>query len=328
MDKTGEKRAPNHGQKAAYVVIVILCLTNLAIFFLWQFYDGKDNYSRKYSYIDISRDFISQENFIVNIQPLREKLNAMTDEFGRNKVSIYIEFLNSGANISINPDVYIWQASLAKIPLAMAVMKKIEEGDWKLENELVLMPNDRNDESGDIDSPLSEYPVGSRFTIAKLLEELLVNSDNTAYYILLRNIHADELNRIVDDLGLEQLYTEDGRISAKEYSRIFRALYTSSFLTREHSQMMLKWLDESPFNDFLAFNLDKNVPFPHKYGEKINLNVYSDSGIVYVADRPFLITVMVQGDTKAAFASERQKAADFMRAVSLEAYNYFFQFNR
>jgi len=38
----------------------------------------------------------------------------------------------------------ILPASLIKVPLAMAVMKKIESGDWNLYNELVLMKEDRD----------------------------------------------------------------------------------------------------------------------------------------------------------------------------------------
>lgn len=276
-----------------------------------------------YPFIDISRNFIPQEHYFVNLQPLREELNAMVDKFGRDSVSLYVEYLNTGANISVNPDRYIWPASLAKIPLAMAVMKKVERGDWKLTNELVLMEGDRNDESGNPEGQLSEYPVGTRFTIKNLLEELLVNSDNTAHYILLRNLHADDLDRIVGELGLDALFTEEGKVSAKEYSRLFRALYTASFLTREDSEMILQWLDTSPFNDFLSKGIPEETPFPHKYGEKITLNAYADSGIVYLANRPYLITVMVQRDEAAPFETERERAAEFIRTVSKAAYDYF-----
>jgi hypothetical protein len=264
-------------------------------------------------------------NFVVNVQPLREKLQAITEEFGNDSVSLYVEYLNTGANISINPEHYLWPASLAKIPLALSVMKKVERGEWKLGNELVLMPGDRNDESGASGEALAEYPIGTRFTIEKLLEELLVNSDNTAHFILYRNMHNDELNRIIEDLGLEALFTEEGRVSAKEYSKLFRALYTSNLLTREHSEMILRWLDSSPFNDFLSRDISPEIPFPHKYGEKVTLNVYADSGIVYLPNRPYLITVIIAGNQGVPIEAERARAAEFMRRVSAEVYAYFSQ---
>jgi beta-lactamase class A len=279
----------------------------------------------QYPRIDPARHLIAQEDYVTTLQPLRETLRRMEDTYPEATVSIYVEFLNTGANISINPDTYIWPASLAKIPLALAVMRKIETGKWKLSNELVLMPGDKNSESGDAVNPLDEYPIGSRFTIETLLKEMLVHSDNTAFYILQRNMHDDEIKQVVDDLGLEALFSPEGRVSAKEYSRLFRALYTASFVTREHSELLLEWLDDATFNDFMTHDIPTSVPFPHKYGEKITLNVYADSGIVYIPNRPYLITVMVQGDEHKPYKEERARAASFMRSVSDEAYAYFTQ---
>lgn len=305
--------------------VALLVLTNLAtagVFLYSSRTSATRPFINPFPLIDPARSFSAQDNFVTNIQPLREEINAMVAQFN-GPVSLYLEYLNTGANISINPDLYLWPASLAKVPLAMAVMKKVEDGEWNLDNELVLMAGDRNEESGDGEKPLYEYPVGTRFTIRTLLQELLVNSDNTAFYILLRNVDADEMGRIVEDLGLEQLFTEEGRVSAKEYSRMMRALYVSSFLNREHSQMILGWLDQSPFNDFLAAPVPPGVPFPHKYGQKININVYTDSGIVYLPDRPYLLTVIVQGDESAPFETEIVRSAEFMQEVSRAAYEYF-----
>jgi hypothetical protein len=279
-----------------------------------------------YPLLDPARSFIAQQNFLVTIQPLREEVRKLSEDFERQengKVSIYIEFLNTGANISVNPENGIFPASLSKLPLAMAVIKKIEQGEWKLTNELVLLDGDRDGRSGALDTSFAEYPIGTRFTIERLLEELLVNSDNTAYQILKRNVHQDDVIQVINDLGLEELFLTDGRMNAKEYSRLFRALYTSSFLTREHSSMLLSWLDASTFDDFLANELTTLVPFPHKYGENIDLHVYSDSGIVYIPNRPYLITVMVEGRKDRPYLENKAVAERFMHSVSEEAYRFF-----
>ncbi|MDQ5938792.1 MAG: beta-lactamase class [Patescibacteria group bacterium] len=304
------------------IVIVFLIISN--IFSIFWFIDAKNDLEiNKYKYIDIARNFIDQEDFIVNLQPIRDKVNQMSKDFGEDKVSIYLEFLNTGANISVNKENYIWPASLTKLPVAMATMKKVEDGEWQLNNELVLMSGDANIDSGNIDSMLAKNPVGTRFTIEHLLKELLTNSDNTAYNILMRNLSADELNQVKNELGIEVLFDESGRMSAKEYSRIFRALYTSSFLKRVNSEMIMSWLDESQFNDFLAKNIDPSIPFPHKYGENLLLNVYADSGIVYLEDRPYMITVMVQGASEQPVAEAKNQATSFMQDISQEVYTYF-----
>lgn len=310
-------------------ILLVLLLNTVWFIFLYQ--SALDAFIQKkaaeYPFIDFSRHFISQDNYIVNIQPLREELRNMSQEFSglEREVSLYLEFLNTGANISINPDNYIWPASLTKVPLAMAVMKKVEDGDWELHNELVLMPGDADTHSGAIENPLADFPVGTRFTIETLLREVLMNSDNTAYYILLRNLHRDDLNKMTLAIGLDALFQKDGKISAKEYSRILRSLYTASFLSRAHSQMILEWLDEATFNSFLTEGVPESVPFPHKYGEDDRTRVYSDSGIVYLPDRPYIISVMVQANPNAPYASEQEAVSVFMEQVSRAAYGYLSQ---
>lgn len=306
------------------VIIVFLLIVNLAMLgYIIYLKKVNPQFDNRYPLIDISRNFISQEHYLTNIQPLREKMKAMSEEFGIDSVSIYIEYLNTGANISINPENYVWPASLTKVPLAMAVVKKIEKGDWEFYNELVLLQGDRDSKSGDSKNPLSEYPIGTRFTIEKLLEELLVKSDNTAYYVLLRNLHQDDLKEVIQAMGLESLFTDEGKVSAKEYSRILRSLYTASFLSRENSERILKWLDDSKFDEFLSRGIEDDIPFPHKYGEHIALNAYSDSGIVYIPNRPYVISVMVQGESEKPYEEERERVASFMGEISREAYEYF-----
>lgn len=320
------KKLPKFSYSNLVAVIVVLIMTNITAI-LWYLYETRPEAIRSienpYPLLDPSRSFIAQEHFLSTINPLRERVREMVDQYEDGDVSVYVEYLNTGANISINPEKYIWPASLTKVPLALAVIKKIENREWEYHSELVLLKGDANRFSGDSKNPLSEYPIGTRFTIEKLLEELLVNSDNTAYFMFLRNLHEDDLRGVVVNLGMDKLFTPEGRISAKEYTRILRALYTASFLNRENSQRVLKWLDKSSFEEFLSSGLPDNIMFSHKFGEDDTLRVYSDSGIVYVKNRPYMIAAMVQGNKDKPHEDEQRRAAAFMRSLSSEVYAFF-----
>lgn len=87
---------------------------------------------------------MEEKNIITTLQPIRLKFRDIIEKNGPNSISLYFEYLNTGANISINPDLRILPASLIKVPLAMAVMKKVERGEWFLSNELVMMKDDRD----------------------------------------------------------------------------------------------------------------------------------------------------------------------------------------
>ncbi|MDD5547406.1 MAG: class A beta-lactamase-related serine hydrolase [Candidatus Pacebacteria bacterium] len=292
------------------LTLTFLVISGVAVGWI-IFGTSKNSASNPYPLIDISRNFIPQNDFIVNIQPLREQLQKIVEDNGKDNISIYFEFLNTGANIQINNELRFYPASLIKIPSVLVTMKKIENGDWNLNNELILFETDKDSRYGE----LYKYPVGSIFTIEKLLKILLIDSDNTAHKILKRNLTDEEFEKLQKGIGLDELFDENYKISAKEYSRLFRSLYTSSFLKREYSQQILSWLTETPFNNFLASGLPKDIIFSHKIGEDNKGNNYLDSGIVYLFNRPYLLTTMIKECNK-------EKAEEIMKNVSRAAYDY------
>lgn len=301
-----EKILP-YGQKLIWFIVAILVITNLtAIFYI--ILSKNKVVSDYYSLLNPARKFFHQKDAIVDIQPLRDELNKIgTDQ----NVSIYFEYLNTGANISVNKDAEFFPASLLKLPVALAAFKKIQNGEWRPENELVLMRSDKDEGFGD----LYKQEIGSRYTIEELINLTLVKSDNTAYRILLRNIDPAEVERVQKGLGIEKLFFDNGDISAKRYSVIFRSLYNSSFLSEEYSQKILAIMAKSEFNDYLSSGLPANTIFSHKIGISTDKGVFLDSGIVYLENRPYLLTVMIRTVNE----SEAKKQ---MKLISSLIYNY------
>lgn len=275
-----------------------------------------ESFHNPYPLIDPARSIVGQEHFFSTIEPLRKDIKEIIARYEKegNRIGVYFEFLNTGANISINQDTRFWPASLSKMPTALTVMKKVEKGEWKLSNELVMFYEDRNDGFG----TLYRKPVGTRLTIEELLKEIIINSDDTAHRILIRNLSAQDFEEMLTALGMEEMYDKDYNITAKEYSRIFRSLYNSSFLSREYSTKLLTWLSETRFNEFLGSGVPAEVPFAHKIGEHDPEVTYLDSGIAYVANRPYLFTVMIQSKDSGG----REKAKAIMKELSEAAYEY------
>lgn len=266
----------------------------------------KKNRPSQYAFLDPARNFYDQKDLIIDFQSLREEMNKL----GENKnISIYFEFLNTGANISVNKDTTFWPASLMKIPIAIAVMKKIEKGEWKLSNELVLMQEDKNEKYG----MLYTAAAGTRFTIEKLLEEMLINSDNTARTIFIRNLEERELDEVTLHLGIEDIFNSDNEIGTKKYSIFWRSLFTSSYLSSEHSQKLIEIMAQSSAKNYLLQGIDQNVLFSHKIG--VYNEIHADSGIVYAARRPYILTVMIK-------ESDQNKAEEMMKNISQKVYTY------
>ena len=293
-------------------LIVVLAATNTwAIFYYAPSLAGKsENYSNdKYNLLNPARKLIKQDDLIVNFQPLRDYLN---DKYETDpNVSVYFEYLPTGASIAIHKDAEFYPASLLKVPVAMAVAKKIEKGEWKWTNELALMSPDKDEHFGD----LYKEKTGATFAIEELVRRSLSDSDNTAHFILIRNLEIEEISDVYNHMGLKQFLSTEGKMSAKQYSVLLRSLYNASYVSENNSQKLLSYLSRSQFNDFLQSGIPADVSFAHKIGIADDTITYLDSGIAYVKSRPYLLTVMVQ-------SKEKTMAKGIMKNISENVYNY------
>lgn len=298
------------------IAVLVFIIAVLFIFGLWVvfYYIPEIAESRKltltnnFELLDPARDLYDKKNLIVDVQPLRNELSAIGED---KNISVYFEFLNTGANISINKDQNFFPASLLKLPLAMTAVKKIEKGDWKWESRLVVMASDKDNRFGN----LYEKPIGTTMTIEELVKEMLSNSDNTAYFMILRNLEPDEFLKTQESLGLRDFFSEDGKISAKNYSVILRALYEASYLNAENSQKLLDFMAKSPFTGYLSSGLPHDIIFAHKIGLNEEESVHLDAGIVYSKARPYFLIAMIN-------TSDKKYAEAKMKEISEKTYNF------
>jgi beta-lactamase class A len=304
-----------------YKIIIYSQWVMFVLLFLTICFTGKYVYSEidhiktnPYPLIDPARQFISQDNYLINIQPLRDYFNQLQKTVGTDNITIYYEQLNSGANISVNKNLRLFPASLPKLPLAIVVARKVEKGDWKWDTQFTADPSDISSDSGSLYKTLGNNPI----TVEKLLEVLLIDSDNTAQNIFLKHVSGADLDGFRSEVGLEDLFDAQGYVSAKEYSRVLRVLYTSSFLERIDSEKILTLLSQSNFHDFLSTGIPDGVTFAHKYGENKLFHVFADSGIVYVTNQPYMLVVMLKG--KDSSDESRQWAVNLMKEISQKAY--------
>ncbi|HAS00251.1 MAG: beta-lactamase [Candidatus Moranbacteria bacterium GW2011_GWC2_37_73] len=312
-----------------FVVFFLLLLLLICNVFYWQQQEKK--YAKylngdKYVFLNPASYLIDADDALVNFQSLRDSLVSKYEKRADYMISVYFEYLPTGANISINKDEKIWPASLIKIPVAMAAMKKVSDGKWKLSNELVILDEDKDNSFG----TLFQRPTGTTITIEDTIKQALIQSDNTAHFMLLRNLDGEELEEVYIDLGLDDIINDikktpkgeeaDNRMTAKRYSIFFRSLYNASYLNLEYSQKFLDILGNAPL-EYLSNGLPSDVEFVHKTGIRTEDGVRADAGIVYLTDRPYLLTVMIQKKGENLTIPEGEVEGIF-KAISTEIYEY------
>jgi len=130
----------------------------------------------------------------------------LIDEESPGTLGLYIKNLEDGQIVNYNADRNWYLASTVKIPLAIAILQKVEEGEFSLADELTLRESDKVDGSGD----LIWQEAGSTHTIETLIDKMLRNSDSTATDMLIRFVGEEELNRQIRENisdGLEPITT-------------------------------------------------------------------------------------------------------------------------
>ncbi len=308
-----------------YFFIVIVALVAVIIALMLYIFFSKEKAGTS-TYLNPALSVLSKKDLIVDFQELREHLTKTYESRDDYLISIYFEYFPTGANIAINKDEKIWPASLIKIPVAMTAMKKVQDKKWKLSNELVILDEDKDKGYGD----LYKKPTGTTVSIEDLLKKSLIDSDNTAHFVLLRNTNAEELEDTYDHLGMDDIIDalkrsptketqEDNRMTAKRYSIFFRSLYNATYLNQEYSEMFLKILSQAP-RELLSKGLPDSVVLVHKTGIRSDESVRADSGIVYAEGRPYLLTVMLQRKDKQPLNEE--EVAHIFKDISEEVYSY------
>jgi beta-lactamase class A len=222
-------------------------------------------------------------------------------------VSFYLRNLNNNTWTGNDEDKHFAPASLMKVPILIAVLKESEKDPGFLNKKVFFAHgNDANEEESF--QPKEKIQPGKNYSIDELLRYMIVNSDNNAMTILVNQISPSRISDIFTDLGLPiPSGNADGTIdfmSAKLYSRLFRVLYNTTYLSEENSAKALELLSETQFDTGISSSIPSDIKLADKFGER---TVYDpqrnplfrelhDCGIVYLPDNPYLLCVMTKGN--------------------------------
>jgi len=251
-------------------------------------------------------------NFLLLRKNLRETVKDWDDTFG-----FYFEYLPTGSSIGINDKVANIEASLVKTPLVMALYRKIERKQHDFTDETVVI------EKRHLDSDFGELwkqGVGAKITLDEAVSSVLVESDNTAFNIIKDYVAPEDFEYVYEGLDIDVTKAQgELTVSAKNYSSVFKALYFSSVINKEHSEKILELLSKTRFTDKLPAGVPKDIVVAHKIGQFYN-SIYQDCGIVFVPNRPYLLCMFSK--------SNEDEARDRMVKVSKTVYDYVSKANK
>ena len=132
---------------------------------------------------------------------MRERLDAAERRLG-GEIGVFVHHLGRDERFSWRGDEAWYLASGIKVPVAIAVLQRVEDGTLSLDAHVKLLESDYVDGAG----PTNHQPPGAMLSIGWLIEQMIIHSDNTATDVLIRTVGLDEVNAVahalVADRGL------------------------------------------------------------------------------------------------------------------------------
>ena len=231
--------------------------------------------------------------------------------------SVYLKDFNSGGWTSISGDNRYHPGSLMKVPILIYYLKEEEGKPGMLKREFLYEKPQHSFPSqnfmGDSIIP------GKRYAVSDLLRYMIVESDNNSTYVLGKHIDQDKYKELFSDLDLPvyEVSNTDYSLSPKQYSVFIRLLFNATYLRQDLSEYGLKLLSECKFREGLVRQLPAGTIVAHKFGERGIDGVmdFSESGIVYINNSPYLLTIMTRGANVAT-------QTKFVSDLSLLIYNH------
>jgi beta-lactamase class A len=236
------------------------------------------------------------KNNIIKLVENQKNNKKLTD------FSLFVSELDKGRWIGVNETQKYTAASLWKVAIMMAYLKKAQQDDKILGQNLVYTKAmDELTIQTKFDAP-TELEIDKSYKVDDLINMMIIDSDNGAKTLLLANINEISLVALFNDLTVPNPLTNDYVISPLNYSLFFRVLYNGSYLNHKMSEKALLILSQAKFMDGLAAGLPANTTVAHKFGENVVANgdriasvELHDCGIVYYKPSPYFICVMTKG---------------------------------
>lgn len=215
---------------------------------------------------------------------------------------------------SFNADSYFHSASTMKLAVLLGVFRQIDRGQLRFDspvhvrNRFTSIVNQEHfmlDLQGDAD-PNVYGNLGKTMTVRDLAYQMITISSNLATNLLVEVVGVYNLQRALDELGLDGMRILRGvedqaafdaglnnEVTANGLLKLLRVIADKKAFSVAASEQMLEILHDQQFKSGIPAGLPKAARVAHKTG---NIStVHHDAGIVYFEDRkPYVLVILTR----------------------------------
>lgn len=242
----------------------------------------------------------------VEDEQIKELIQKTMAEEGltENNFAFFYYNINQETYYFYNENKYMTGASMVKMPVAMVYYDMLKRGEITLEDTIKYQKDSYEPGAG---ATASMYKVGESVPIKYLLEQSIINSDNTANNILISKLGYEEYRRAVAEyatIDLPDEFYEKNIMSSRYAYDVCKHLYDNM----QDYQGLIEYLKKSSNGSYLKKYLT-NTDVAHKYGSYENCE--HDYGIVF-GKNTYLIGVLTDGV---------KNSEELISKISLDVFN-------
>ena len=269
----------------------------------------------------------SQTSVAKKEQLLWQKLDVSIHEVDQHLdgvLGVAILDLSNQHTLLLNADEVFPTASSIKIAILAEFYRQVQQGKLRFTDSYILQPSDLVGGSG-IAGALT--PGVTKLTLRDVAALMISVSDNSATNVMIDRIGMDNVDTLLDSLGLKQTRLNrkmmdikaaaEGRenlASPREMMLLLEALYRGKILNKQYTEDYFNLLSIHK-ESYIPRELPEDLRIANKPGELEG--VRNDCGIVFTGARPYIICVM------STYLRHERDGGDAIARISGETYRMF-----
>jgi beta-lactamase class A len=218
---------------------------------------------------------------------------------------LYVWDLDKDFGYGIRPDEQFFTASIIKVPIMVAVYRKVDAGELAFSQQIEIKEEDWAAGAG----WLQWEKAGTKQTVGDLLLLMMTQSDNVAANALVRTVGgADHVNEVARSMGADDtlLYQKvssergvvpalDNRSTPRDMATMMRQIAEGRAASEKSCGYMIDLMHEDKLDWWLDAGLPAGVDAANKAGWLYR--VYDEVGIVENDDRRYVIAILSKHGT-------------------------------
>ena len=244
-------------------------------------------------------------------------------------VGVYVLDLATNNSISLNADETFPTASTIKIAILAELFRQAQQGKLNLNEPYTLQSSDLVGGSG-ISSAFT--PGSTKLTLRDVAALMISVSDNSMTNVLIDRVGMDNVNALLDSLGLPHTRLRRKMMDVKaaaegrenvatphEISQLLEALYRGKVLNKQFTDDFFNLLSIKK-ESYIPRYLPEDLRVANKPGELEG--VRNDCGLVFTGKRPYILCVM------SSYVRHERDAGDAIAKISFAAWQAFDRLDR